>query len=142
MFGCAKAWDGDDECDIFGKPTKKRVVRIAKNEKYKEKVDTYRKEKKQEAIDYEPAPSSNVHEFPEGERRMEWGEEMFALIDSLAEEDSTPEEPVEEEAQEIDYEEGAPQALTHFSGFRDAFFEASQESQQREARRLGWNENE
>ena len=73
---------------------------------------------------------------------MEWGEEMFASIDSLAEEDSTPEEPVEEEAQEIDYEEGAPQALTHFSGFRDAFFEASQESQQREARRLGWNENE
>jgi hypothetical protein len=73
LFGCAKAWEGDDECDIFGKPTKKRVVRIAKNEKYKDKVDTYRKEKKQEAIDYESAPSSNVHEFPEGERRMESG---------------------------------------------------------------------
>jgi hypothetical protein len=34
-------------------------------------------EKKHEAIDYEPAPSSNVHEFPEGERRFEWGEEML-----------------------------------------------------------------
>ena len=99
--------------------------------------DTYRKEKKQEAIDYEPAPSSNVHEFPEGERRLEWGEEMFALIDSLAEEDATPEEPIEEEAPEIDYEEGAPQA--HFSGFRQAYVEESQEATRREARRLGWD---
>ena len=134
LFGCAKAWEGDDECDIFGKPTKKRVVRIAKNEKYKAKVDTYRKEKKLEAIDYESAPASNVHEFPEGERRFEWGEEMFALIDSLAVEREF-EEPVE-----IEYEEGAPQALTHFSGFRHAFHEASQESNEREARRLGWSE--
>ena len=101
-----------------------------------------RKEKKQEALDYVSAPSSNVHEFHEGERRMEWGEEMFTLIDSLAEEDSTPEEPVEEEAPEIDYEEGAPKALTHFSGFRQAFFEASQESNQRETRWLGWSEYE
>ena len=84
-----------------------------------------------------------MHEFPEGERRLEWGEEMFVLIDSLAEEErATPEEPVEEEAHEIDYEEGAPQALTHFSGFRQAFFEASQESNRREARRLGWSEYE
>ena len=34
LFGCAKAWDGDDECDILGKLTKKRVESIAKNEKY------------------------------------------------------------------------------------------------------------
>ena len=78
----------------------------------------------------------------EGERQMEWGEEMFALIDSLAGEDSTPEEPVEEEAPEIDDEGGAPKAMTHFSGFRQAYFEASQESNQREARRLGWSEYE
>ena len=136
LFGCAKAWEGDDECDIFGKPTKTRMVRIAKNEKYKAKVDTYRKEKKLEAIDYESAPASNVHEFPEGERRFEWDEEMFALIDSLAVEREF-EEPVE-----IEYEEGAPQALTHFSGFRHAFHEASQESYEREARRLGWSEYE
>ena len=142
LFGCAKAFDDEVECDIYGKPTKARVARIAKNEKYKVKVDTYRMEKKQEALDYVSAPSSNVHEFHEGERRMEWGEEMFALIDSLAVEDSTPEEPVEEEAPEIDDEGGAPKAMTHFSGFRQAYFEASQESNQREARRLGWSEYE
>ena len=142
LFGCAKAFDDEVECDIYGKPTKARVARIAKNEKYKVKVDTYRMEKKQEALDYVSAPSSNVHEFHKGERRMEWGEEMFALIDSLAVEDSTPEEPVEEEAPEIDDEGGAPKAMTHFSGSRQAYFEASQESNQREARRLGWSEYE
>ena len=142
LFGCAKAFDDEVECDIYGKPTKARVARVVKNEKYKVKVDTYRMEKKQEALDYVSAPSSNVHEFHEGERRMEWGGETFALIDSLAVEDSTPEEPVEEEAPEIDDEGGAPKAMTHFSGFRQAYFEASQESNQREARRLGWSEYE
>ena len=112
LFGCAKAWDGDDECDIFGKPTKKRVERIAKNEKYKEKVDTYRKEKKQEAINYEPALSSNVHELHQVEARWD-NPEMWDLLDSLAAEDFL-EESVEKEAPKI-----------NFSGFRQAYFEFS-----------------
>ena len=53
MFGCAKAWNGEEECDIFGKPMVRRVARISKNEKYTEKVDTYRKEKRQDALIYE-----------------------------------------------------------------------------------------
>jgi hypothetical protein len=52
LFGCAKAFQDDSECDVFGKPTTARVARIAKNEKYKNKVDTYRKEKKQDALVY------------------------------------------------------------------------------------------
>ena len=53
---------------------------------------------------------------------MIWGDEMFALIDSLAKED----EPVEEEA---------PQS--NFKGFRQEFFEAREES----ALRLGTYED-
>jgi hypothetical protein len=34
LFGCAKAFQDDSECDVFGKPTTARVARIAKNEKY------------------------------------------------------------------------------------------------------------
>ena len=83
LFGCAKAWHGDDECDIFGKPTKKRVERIVKNEKYKAKVDTYRKEKKQEALDYETEPSSNVHEFPSDLLSNEDYAAFGALVESL-----------------------------------------------------------
>ena len=69
LFGCAKAWDGDDECDIFGKPTKKRVVRIAKNEKYKAKVDTYRKEKKHEK---EPKQAGSSTSSTARQRRFRW----------------------------------------------------------------------
>ena len=64
LFGCAKAFDGEMqmECVVYGKPTKVRVARIGKNEKYKAKVDDYRKEKKQEALVYETtAPSTNAH---------------------------------------------------------------------------------
>ena len=63
LFGCAKAFKAENDCDIFGEPTAARVARIAKSEKYKVKVDTYRKEKKQKALVYEEtaAPSSNVH---------------------------------------------------------------------------------
>ena len=38
-----------------------RVAEIARNEKYKTKVDEYRKEKKQEALVYAPVLSTNVH---------------------------------------------------------------------------------
>ena len=95
------------------------MERIAKNEKYKAKVDTYRKEKTQEALDYESAPSSNVHEFHSVEAT--WG---MDLIDSLVTEDF-PEESVEEEAPKI-----------NFNGFRQAYFEASEESNQREVSSL------
>ena len=53
LFVCAKAFKAENECDIFGEPTAARVARIAKSEKYRVKVDTYRKEKKQEALVYE-----------------------------------------------------------------------------------------
>ena len=39
LFGCAKAFDDAKECDIFGKPALESVARIAKNIKYKMKVD-------------------------------------------------------------------------------------------------------
>ena len=50
LFGCAKAFKDENECDIFGKPTTARVARIAKSEKFQLEVDTYRKEKKQDAL--------------------------------------------------------------------------------------------
>ena len=51
-FGCAKAFNGEEECDVFGKPTVVRVARIGKNEKYKMKQsDDYRKKKRQTALD-------------------------------------------------------------------------------------------
>ena len=43
-------------------------------------METYRKEKKQEALDYETAPSSNVHEFPS---ELLSDEAYAALVDSL-----------------------------------------------------------
>ena len=55
MFGCAKAWKEADECDIFGVPTAARMERIKKNEKYKIKVDEYRKEKKMPVLSYSMA---------------------------------------------------------------------------------------
>ena len=82
LFGCAKAFDDNKECDIFGMPTVERVAKIARNEKYKAKVDDYRKEKKQEALVY--APSSNVHEFPS---ELLSNEEYAALVESLIDEE-------------------------------------------------------
>ena len=61
LFGCAKVFDDNKECDIFGKPTVERVAKIARNKKYKTKVDEYRKKKKQEALVYAPVLSTNVH---------------------------------------------------------------------------------
>ena len=76
----AKAFKEESECDIFGKPTTARVARIAKSEKYKLKVDTYRKEKKQETLNYEEtaAPSTNVHASD-----LLSDEAYAALVDSL-----------------------------------------------------------
>lgn len=33
LFGCAKAFDDEAECDIYGKPMKAQVARIGKHEK-------------------------------------------------------------------------------------------------------------
>ena len=55
MFGCAKAWKKEEECDILGVPTAARMERIKKNEKYKIKVDEYRKEKKMPVLSYSMA---------------------------------------------------------------------------------------
>ena len=53
-----------------------------------------------------------------------WGEEMLVLVDSLASDDF-PEEPVSEEEPKI-----------NFNGFRQAFFEASEEANHREVSSL------
>jgi hypothetical protein len=67
LFGCAKAFDDEMECDVYGKPMKVRVARIGKNEKYKAKVDDYRKEKKMTALDYsEPSVSAHVASCDDG----------------------------------------------------------------------------
>ena len=79
LFGCAKAFKDENECDVFGKPTTARVARIAKSEKYRLKVDTYRKEKTQDALVYKtPVLSTNVHpsDFLSNEA-------YSALVDSL-----------------------------------------------------------
>ena len=72
----------DSECDVFGKPTTARVARIAKNEKYKLKVDTYRMEKKQDALVYETAPFTNYHACD-----FLSNKEYTALVDSLLDEE-------------------------------------------------------
>ena len=43
-----------------------RVARIGKNDKYKLKVDEYRKEKKQEALDYSAPARGDVHSCGRG----------------------------------------------------------------------------
>ena len=82
LFGCAKAFKIDSECDVFGEPTWERVARIAKNEKYKLKVDTYRMEKKQDALVYETAPFTNYHACD-----FLSNKEYTALVDSLLDEE-------------------------------------------------------
>ena len=82
LFGCAKAFKIDSECDVFGEPTTARVARIAKNEKYKLKVDTYRMEKKQDALVYETAPFTNYHACD-----FLSNKEYTALVDSLLDEE-------------------------------------------------------
>ena len=83
LFGCAKAFNDEAECDVLGKPTKARVARIGKNEKYKTKVDGYRKEKKQEALVYEEtaAPSTNIHQ--DNDCDLLSNKEYAALVESL-----------------------------------------------------------
>ena len=82
LFGCAKAFDDEAECDVLGKPTKARVARIGKNEKYKMKVDDYRKEKKMDALEYVTAqPSTNVHQGSDCDLLS--NEDYAALVESL-----------------------------------------------------------
>ena len=61
LFGCPMGYDDKKECDIFGTPTVERVKKISEMEKYKAKVDNYRKVEKQSALDY-VALSTNAHE--------------------------------------------------------------------------------
>ena len=82
LFGCAKAFDDEAECDVYGKPTKARVARIGKNEKYKMKVDDYRKEKKMDALEYVTAqPSTNVHQGNDCDLLS--NKDYAALVESL-----------------------------------------------------------
>ena len=97
------------------------MTQIAKgSDFYKEKVDKKRVLLNKKPIDY-VGMKTNVHQT------MMWGEDMMDLIDSLANEDSTPNEPVEEEA---------PQS--NFKGSRQEYFEAREES----ALRLGTYEDQ
>ena len=83
LFGCAKAFQEESECDVYGKPTTARVARIAKSEKYKKKVDEYRKEKKQDALIYETEPQfTNYHACD-----FLSNKEYTALVDSLLDEE-------------------------------------------------------
>ena len=82
LFGCAKAFDDEAECDVYGKPTKARVARIGKNEKYNMKVDDYRKEKKMDALEYVTAqPSTNVHQGSDCDLLS--NKDYAALVESL-----------------------------------------------------------
>ena len=120
---CPKANDKDGICDVCDEVSEERAKEIDKGHAvYKEKVNAKRVLLNKKPINY-AGLKTNTHETNaiEGERRMMWDEEMFALVESLAGEDTTPEEPNEE-----------------FSGFRHAFFEAREES----ALRLGTYEDQ
>ena len=119
--GCPKANDPKGICDVCDEVPESRVAQLAKgSDFYKEKVDKKRVLLNKKPIDY-GGMKSNTHE-----RKLMWGDEMFDLIDSLAEED-VADESVEEEAPQSD-----------FKGFRQEFFEARKES----ALRLGTYEDE
>ena len=119
--GCPKANDPKGICDVCDEVPESRVAQLAKgSDFYKEKVDKKRVLLNKKPIDY-GGIKSNTHE-----RKLMWGDEMFDLIDSLAEED-VADESVEEEAPQSD-----------FKGFRQEFFEARKES----ALRLGTYEDE
>ena len=84
---CLKANDPAAKCDVCDDVTPERAQEIEKKYMYKEKVIMKRKARGKTPIVF--GLKSNTHE-----RKLVWGDEMFELIDSLAEED----EPVEEEA--------------------------------------------
>ena len=67
------------------KPTKVRVARICKNEKYKMEVDDYRKEKKLTALDHsEPAVSAHVascDDLAEATRRTRRSSSRCSILD-------------------------------------------------------------
>ena len=83
LFGCAKAFQEESECDIFGKPTTARLARIAKMEKYKNKVDTYRKEKKQDALIYGVTAAMTHYNATDFMSNAEYS----ALVESLVDEE-------------------------------------------------------
>jgi hypothetical protein len=119
---CLKANDPSGKCDVCDDVKPERALELEKRPMYKDKVIAKRKVMGKTPIVF--GLKTNIHKENAigGERRMIWGDEMFALIDSLAKED----EPVEEEA---------PQS--NFKGFRQEFFEAREES----ALRLGTYED-
>jgi hypothetical protein len=83
LFGCAKAFQEESECDVFGKPTTARLARIAKMEKYKKKVDEYRKEKKQDALCYESTAAMTHYNATDFMSNAEYS----ALVESLVDEE-------------------------------------------------------
>ena len=52
LFGCEKAFDDKNECDIWGKPTPERCQTIASSGKYKVKIDKYRAEEECLQLNY------------------------------------------------------------------------------------------
>ena len=83
LFGCAKAFQEESECDVFGKPTTARLARIAKMEKYKKKVDEYRKEKKQDALYYGGTAAMTHYNATDFMSNAEYS----ALVESLVDEE-------------------------------------------------------
>jgi len=83
LFGCAKAFKEESECDVFGKPTTARLARIAKMEKYKKKVDEYRKEKKQDALYYGGTAAMTHYNATDFMSNAEYS----ALVESLVDEE-------------------------------------------------------
>ena len=155
LHKCPLAVRSSAKCDVCEEPSAARLVELnAETPAYRHMVGVTREKKKMSKIPgfsfpsvkpEKPArsrfakPKSNTHasaqvepDTIEGERRMMWDEEMFALVDSLAGVDSTPEEPAEEEA---------PTKI-NFNGFRQAFLEAADETNQRNdsSLRLGTHE--
>jgi hypothetical protein len=85
LFGCAKAFNDENDCDVFGKPMVRRVARIGKNEKYKMQVDDYRKEMRQTALEYsEPTVSAHVascDDLAEATRRTRRSSSRCSILD-------------------------------------------------------------
>ena len=77
---CLKANDPAAKCDVCDDVTPERAQEIEKKYMYKEKVIMKRKARGKTPIVF--GLKSNTHE-----RKLVWGDEMFELIDSLAEED-------------------------------------------------------
>ena len=143
LHKCPLAVRSSAKCDVCEEPSAARLVELnAETPAYRHMVGITREKKKMSKIPgfvfpavkpEKPArtrnfkkPKSNTHasaqvapDAIEGERKLMWGDEMFDLIDSLAEKDFA-DEPVEEEAPKI-----------NFNGFRQAFFDGTDETDRR-----------